>query len=68
MAEAVWGAAQPRVATIFLEMPAEGTTSLPARSSANAALKKLMPLQNDTWPKADRGSPSMQVPCCSASA
>ena len=56
----------PAVGTIFAERPAEGTNSLPSRSSWNAALKKLMPLQNDTWPKTDPGSPLMQLPCASA--
>ena len=38
----------PAVATIFLEIPTDGMTSLPARSAAKAALKNAGPLQNDT--------------------
>src|ERR1700761_7505007 len=38
----------PPEATILAEVPTAGTFSLPWRSSANAALKKLVPLQNDT--------------------
>jgi len=40
---------------IFLEIPADGMTSRPERSRAKAALKKLGPLQNDTWPKGEPG-------------
>ena len=42
----------PPEATILPEVPADGTLSLPWRSSWNAVLKKLVPLQNDTWPNA----------------
>jgi hypothetical protein len=41
-------------------------TSRPDRSIAKAALKKLGPLQNDTWPKGEPGSPSVQLPWRSA--
>ena len=47
---------------ILLEVPSDGTTSFPSRSSRNAALKKLMPLQNDTWPKIDPDVPLTQLP------
>ena len=53
----------PPEATILLEVPAAGTVSLPWRSSANAALKKLVPLQNDTWPNASPPWPLTQLPC-----
>ena len=29
-------------------------------------MKKLAPLQNDTWPKIEPGMPFMQLPCLSA--
>ena len=58
----------PSVTTIAADVPADGTFSLPARSSWKAALKKLVPLQKDTWPKIDPGMPFMQLPCLSASA
>ena len=44
-----------------------GRDSLPSRSARNAAWKKLIPLQNDTWPKIDPGSPFTQWPWGSAS-
>ncbi len=47
-------------------VPADGTASLPSRISLSAARKKLVPLQNDTWPKTDPIWPLMQLPCCSA--
>ena len=56
----------PADATILLEVPSDGTTSFPSRSSRDAALKKLMPLQNDTWPKIDPDVPSTQLPFLSA--
>src|ERR1022692_4423723 len=56
----------PAVGTIFAEVPVEGTNSRPSRSSRNAARKKLMPLQNDTWPKTDPFRPATQLPCRSA--
>jgi len=56
---------RPAVGTMFADRPADGTRSRPSRSSANAALKKLMPLQNDTWPKTEP-RPLTQRPCCSA--
>ena len=55
----------PAVGTIFAERPGEGTNSRPSRSSWNAALKKLMPLQNDTWPKTEP-RPLTQLPWASA--
>src|SRR5271165_3897327 len=55
----------PAVGTIFADLPAKGTNSLPSRSSRNAELKKLMPLQKDTWPKTDP-RPLTQLPCASA--
>src|ERR1022692_3424192 len=51
---------------VFGEMPADGTTSLPCASARNAARKKLVPLQNDTWPKIDPFRPVTQFPCCRA--
>ena len=48
-------------------MPADGTSSRPLRSSRDAALKKLTPLQNETCPKGECGSPSVQLPSPSAS-
>src|SRR5437660_12916495 len=56
----------PADTAIFLEIPTDGTTSRPARSMANAVLKKLGPLQNDTCPKGEPGAPSVQLPCLSA--
>ena len=50
------------VATIRLEKPAAGTLSLPARSAAKAALKKAGPLQNETCPNGEPGSPSVHRP------
>src|SRR5260370_2699812 len=58
----------PAVGTIFVVVPADGTASLPSRISLRAALKKLVPLQNDTWPKTDPAWPLTQLPCCSAAA
>ena len=43
-------------------VPSDGTNSLPSRISRSAVLKKLMPLQNDTWPKIDP-RPLTQLPC-----
>ena len=37
----------------LVAVPVAGTTSLPAASARNAAWKKPVPLQNDTWPKSD---------------
>jgi len=51
---------------IFPELPSDGTTSLPSASSRCAALKKLMPLQNDCCPKIDPGVPLTQLPCARA--
>src|SRR6516165_8947811 len=56
----------PAVATIFLEIPTDGMTSRPARSAAKAALKNAGPLQNDTCPKGEPGSPSVHLPWRSA--
>ena len=56
----------PPVTTIFLEIPADGMTRRPERSRAKAALKKAGPLQNDTCPKGEPGSPSVQWPWRSA--
>ena len=38
---------------ILSEVPGDGTLSSPSRSSFFTALKKLIPLQNDTCPKID---------------
>src|SRR3984957_7802761 len=56
----------PPDAMILPEVPSDGTTSFPRRSSWNAALKKLTPLQNDTWPKIDPDVPLTQLPFLSA--
>ena len=56
---------RPAVGTIFAERPVEGTNSRPSRIIWSAVLKKLMPLQNDTWPKTDP-RPLTQLPCASA--
>ena len=53
----------PPEATILPEVPADGTLSLPWRSSWNASLKKLVPLQNDTWPNSEPPWPLTQLPC-----
>src|SRR6202042_3376668 len=51
----------------FVAVPVAGTTSLPAASARNAAWKKPVPLQNDTWPKSDPApSPFTQRPWASA--
>src|SRR5260370_34018224 len=55
----------PAVGTICADCPAAGTRRSPKRISANAVRKKLMPLQNDTWPKTDP-RPLTQRPCASA--
>lgn len=52
----------PAVATIFRDIPADVITSRPARSAAKAALKNAGPLQNDTCPKGEPGSPSVHLP------
>src|SRR5579859_3939317 len=57
----------PALATSLLDMPAAGMCSFPLRASAKAALKKLVPLQNDTCPNGDFGMPSVQLPSASAS-
>ncbi len=57
---------RPPEATILLELPVAGTLILPWRSSANAALKKLVPLQNDTWPNSVPPWPLTQLPCLRA--
>src|SRR6516165_629021 len=56
----------PALGTMFLDLPADGMVSRPARSSRNAVLKKLVPLQNETWPKGEPGVPSTQLPSLSA--
>src|SRR5690242_11007824 len=56
----------PAVTTIRLDIPTNGTRSLPARSRAAAALKKAGPLQNDTWPNGEPGMPSVHRPSASA--
>ena len=56
----------PPEATILPEVPADGTLSLPSRSSWNASLKKLVPLQNDTWPNTEPAWPLTQLPCLRA--
>ena len=56
---------RPAVGTILAEVPSNGTRSRPSRISANAVLKKLMPLQNDCWPNTDP-SPLTQRPWRSA--
>src|ERR1700689_4897629 len=50
----------PPDAMILLEVPSDGTTSLPSASSRCAAVKKLMPLQNDTWPNTEPAVPLTQ--------
>src|SRR5262245_48615307 len=56
---------RPPVGTSVAEVPALGTCSRPMAISANAARKKLVPLQNDTWPKGEP-RPLTQLPCASA--
>ena len=56
---------RPAVGTILAECPAAGTNSRPSRIICNAVLKKLMPLQNDTWPKTEP-RPLTQLPWASA--
>ena len=56
----------PPEATILLEVPTDGTLTLPWRSSSNASLKKVVPLQNDTWPKSVPPWPLRQLPCLRA--
>ena len=56
----------PSVTAMLDDVPADGTFSLPSRSSWKAALKKLTPLQNDTCPKIDPVWPLRQLACLSA--
>src|ERR1700683_4110078 len=51
----------PPVGVILRDVPSDGTLSFPSRSSWNAALKKLVPLQNDTWPNTDPFRPLTQL-------
>ena len=48
---------------LTVEVPADGTTSLPRASSLLATRKNLVPLQNDTWPNTEPCSPSTHDPC-----